>query len=130
MGEDSSIAEIIKLVEEASNSKAPISKLADKISGIFVPVILSLALIVFVANILYASLAKPDFVSSAFEIALNFAITVVVIACPCALGLATPVAVMVGTGKAAKNGLLIKNAERLQKENLLLPISKNLPTSI
>lgn len=114
VGEDSSIAEIIKLVEEASNSKAPISRLADKISGIFVPVILSLALIVFVANILYASLAKPDFVSSAFEIALNFAITVVVIACPCALGLATPVAVMVGTGKAAKNGLLIKNAEILE----------------
>lgn len=114
VGEDSSIATIIKLVEEASNSKAPISKLADKISGIFVPVILSIALVVFVANILYASLAKPDYVSSAFEIALNFAITVVVIACPCALGLATPVAVMVGTGKAAKNGLLIKNAEILE----------------
>lgn len=114
VGEDSSIATIIKLVEEASNSKAPISKLADKISGIFVPVILSIALFVFVANILYASIAKPDYVSSAFEIALNFAITVVVIACPCALGLATPVAVMVGTGKAAKNGLLIKNAEILE----------------
>ncbi len=114
VGEDSSIATIIKLVEEASNSKAPISKLADKISGIFVPVILSIAVVVFVANILYASLAKPDYVSGAFEIALNFAITVVVIACPCALGLATPVAVMVGTGKAAKNGLLIKNAEILE----------------
>lgn len=114
VGEDSSIATIIKLVEEAANSKAPISKLADKISGIFVPVILSVALAVFVGNILYAALAKPAYVSSAFEIALNFAITVVVIACPCALGLATPVAVMVGTGKAAKNGLLIKNAEILE----------------
>lgn len=114
VGEDSSIATIIKLVEEASNSKAPISKLADKISGIFVPVILSIALVVFVANILYSALVKPEFVSNAFEIALNFAITVIVIACPCALGLATPVAVMVGTGKAAKNGLLIKNAEILE----------------
>lgn len=114
VGEDSSIAAIIKLVEEASNSKAPISKLADKISGVFVPVILAVAVVVFIANILYSALAKPAFVSSAFEIALNFAITVVVIACPCALGLATPVAVMVGTGKAAKNGLLIKNAEILE----------------
>ncbi len=114
VGEDSSFATIIKLVEEASNSKAPISKLADKISGIFVPVILAVAVVVFIANILYSALAKPEFVSSAFEIALNFAITVVVIACPCALGLATPVAVMVGTGKAAKNGLLIKNAEILE----------------
>lgn len=114
VGEDSSINTIIRLVEEASDSKAPISKLADKISGIFVPVILALALAVFVGNILYASLAKPEYVSSAFEIALNFAITVVVIACPCALGLATPVAVMVGTGKGARSGLLIKNAEILE----------------
>ena len=75
VGEDSSINTIIRLVEEASDSKAPISKLADKISGIFVPVILALALAVFVGNILYASLAKPEYVSSAFEIALNFAIT-------------------------------------------------------
>lgn len=114
VGEDSSIATIIKLVEEASNSKAPISKLADKISGVFVPVILSVAVAVFLANILYAAFAKPDYITNAFEIALNFAITVVVIACPCALGLATPVAVMVGTGKAARNGLLIKNAEILE----------------
>ena len=104
--EDTTIANIIKLVEEASNSKAPISKLVDKISGIFVPIIFSISLVTFLINIL---------VSKNFELSLNFAITVVVIACPCALGLATPVAIMVGTGKGAENGLLIKNAEILEK---------------
>lgn len=106
VGEDTSIANIIKLVDEASNSKAPISKLADKISGVFVPVILAIALVTFIINLI---------VSKDFQIALNFAITVIVIACPCALGLATPVAIMVGTGKSAENGLLIKNAEILEK---------------
>lgn len=106
VGEDTSIANIIKLVDEASNSKAPISKLADKISGVFVSVILAIALVTFIINLI---------VSKDFQIALNFAITVIVIACPCALGLATPVAIMVGTGKGAKNGLLIKNAEILEK---------------
>lgn len=106
VGEDTSIANIIKLVDEASNSKAPISKLADKISGVFVPVILAIALVTFIVNLI---------VSKDFQIALNFAITVIVIACPCALGLATPVAIMVGTGKGAENGLLIKNAEILEK---------------
>lgn len=106
VSEDTSIANIIKLVDEASNSKAPISKLADKISGVFVPVILAIALVTFIINLI---------VSKDFQIALNFAITVIVIACPCALGLATPVAIMVGTGKGAENGLLIKNAEILEK---------------
>lgn len=106
VGEDTSIANVIKLVDEASNSKAPISKLADKISGVFVPVILAIALVTFIINLI---------VSKDFQIALNFAITVIVIACPCALGLATPVAIMVGTGKGAENGLLIKNAEILEK---------------
>lgn len=106
VGEDTSIANIIKLVDEASNSKAPISKLADKISGVFVPVILAIALVTFIINLI---------ISKDFQIALNFAITVIVIACPCALGLATPVAIMVGTGKGAENGLLIKNAEILEK---------------
>lgn len=106
VGEDTSIANIIKLVDEASNSKAPISKLADKISGVFVQVILAIALVTFIINLI---------VSKDFQIALNFAITVIVIACPCALGLATPVAIMVGTGKGAENGLLIKNAEILEK---------------
>ena len=105
VGEDTSINTIIKLVEEASNSKAPISKLADRISSIFVPLIFLISLITFIVNFI---------VSKDFEIAFRFAITVLVIACPCALGLATPVAIMVGTGKGAQNGLLIKNAEILE----------------
>ena len=113
VGEDTSIANIIKLVEEASNSKAPISKLADKVSGIFVPVILSIAVLTFIINML---------LNAGFETSFNFAITVVVIACPCALGLATPLAIMVGTGKGAENGLLIKNAEILEKAHLIKTI--------
>ncbi len=112
--EDTTIATIIKLVEEASNSKAPISRLADKVSGVFVPIIFSISLFVFICNIIYIMIAKPAYVNNAFETALNFAITVIVIACPCALGLATPVAIMVGTGKGAQNGLLIKNAAILE----------------
>ena len=105
VGDDTSINTIIKLVEEASNSKAPISKLADKISSIFVPIIFIISIITFILNYIIAG---------NFEIAFRFAITVLVIACPCALGLATPVAIMVGTGKGASNGLLIKNAEILE----------------
>lgn len=110
VGDDTSIASIIKLVDEASNSKAPISKLADKISGIFVPVILCIALVTLIANLI---------AGSSFELSLNFAISVVVIACPCALGLATPVSIMAGTGKGAQCGLLIKNAEILEKAHLI-----------
>lgn len=106
VGEDTSIATMIRLVEEASNSKAPISKLVDKISGIFVPVIMSLSLLTF---IIYLLCKTP------FEEAFNYAISMLVIACPCALGLATPVAIMVGTGKGAELGLLVKNAEILEK---------------
>lgn len=108
--EDTSIANIIRLVEEASNSKAPISKLVDKISGIFVPVIIGIALITMIVFLC---------TGNTFELAFNFAISVLVIACPCALGLATPVAIMVGTGKGAENGLLIKNAEILEKAHLI-----------
>lgn len=108
VGEDTSISRVIKLVEEASNSKAPISKLADKISGIFVPIIFAISILTLIINL---------FVSHSFDLSLNFAITVVVIACPCALGLATPVAIMVGTGKGAENGLLIKNAEIMERVN-------------
>lgn len=111
--QDSSISNIIKLVEEASNSKAPISKLADKISGIFVPLIFILSLITLIGNLIY---------SNNFELSFNFAISVLVISCPCALGLATPVAIMVGTGKGAENGLLIKNAEILEKAHLIKKI--------
>ena len=107
---DTSIATIIRLVEEASNSKAPISKLADKVSGIFVPVIMSIEIITFVVNLLF---------NRGFELSFNFAISVLVIACPCALGLATPVAIMVGTGKGAEAGLIIKNAEILEKSHLI-----------
>ena len=115
IGENTSISNIIHLVEEASNSKAPISKLADRISYYFVPIILLIALVAFIANFVYIKIANPSYVTNAFETALNFALTIIVIACPCALGLATPVAIMVGTGKGALNGLLIKNAEILEK---------------
>ncbi|MDY4676127.1 MAG: heavy metal translocating P-type ATPase [Candidatus Borkfalkiaceae bacterium] len=106
VGEDTSFSAIIKLVEEAANSKAPVSRLADKISAVFVPTILIIALLTLVCNLI---------AGSSFELSLNFAVTVVVIACPCALGLATPVAIMVGTGKAAQLGLIIRNAEILER---------------
>ncbi len=106
VGENTSIATIIRLVNEAADSKAPISHLVDKISFYFVPGILLIALISFFSFF---------FSGSTFELAFNFAISTLVIACPCALGLATPVAIMVGTGKAAESGLLIKNAEILEK---------------
>lgn len=106
VGENTSFSAIIKLVEEAASSKAPVSRLADKISGVFVPVILIIGLITFICNML---------AGSSLELSLNFAVTVIVIACPCALGLATPVAIMVGTGKAAQLGLIIRNAEILER---------------
>lgn len=114
VGKDTSISNIIKLVEEASNSKAPISKLADRISAIFVPVIFAISLLTFSVNLLIQLLSVGAETSAAVEIAFRFAVTVIVIACPCALGLATPVAIMVGTGKGAENGLIIKNAEILE----------------
>lgn len=113
VGQDTSINNIIRLVEEASNSKAPISKLVDKISGIFVPVIIGISLLSFIIHLL---------INHNFELSFNFCISVLVIACPCALGLATPVAIMVGTGKGAENGLLIKNAEILEKAHLIKTI--------
>lgn len=122
VGNDTTIANIIRLVDEASNSKAPISKLADTISGIFVPIILTIALLVFIGNLIYINIVNPSYVNNAFEIALNFSITCIVIACPCALGLATPVAIMVSTGKGATNGLLIKNAEILENTHSIKTI--------
>ena len=113
VGEDTSIANIIKLVEEASSSKAPISKLVDRVSSVFVPIVLLISLITFVINIL---------VHGNLELAFNFACSVLVVACPCALGLATPVAIMVGTGKGAECGLLIKNAEILEKSQFIKTI--------
>ena len=105
VGEDTTLSQIIRLVEEASNSKAPISKLADRVSSVFVPLVILIAIIAGVFWYIY---------SGSFELALNFLIAVLVISCPCALGLATPVAIMVATGKAAKNGVLIKSAESLE----------------
>ena len=106
VGEDTTLAQIIKLVEEASNSKAPISRLADKISGVFVPVVILIAI---VSAIIWIILGQS------FEFALSIGISVLVISCPCALGLATPLAIMVGTGKGAENGILIKSAEILEQ---------------
>ncbi len=105
VGKDTTINQIITLVEEAANSKAPISKLADKISGIFVPVVIAIAL---AAGGFWIFMGMP------YEFALSIAVSVLVISCPCALGLATPVAIMVGTGKGAENGILIKSAESLE----------------
>ena len=105
IGQDTTLAQIIKLVEEASSSKAPISKLADKISGIFVPTVIAIAIVAIITWLL---------LGQSFEFALSIGIAVLVIACPCALGLATPVAIMVGTGKGASNGILIKSAEALE----------------
>lgn len=102
---DNTLSQIIKLVEEASSSKAPIAKLADKISGIFVPIVIVIAMITLVLWML---------LGESFHFALACAIAVLVISCPCALGLATPTAIMVGTGKGAQLGILIKSAENLE----------------
>lgn len=111
-GEDSSFNTIIKLVEEASSSKAPISRLVDEISLYFVPSVIAIALLTFTIHLIIYLVNKSP---SAFEDAFNYGVTVLVIACPCALGLATPVSIMVATGKGAKSGLIIKNAEILEK---------------
>lgn len=106
IGKDTVLAQIIKLVEEAQGSKAPVQRLADKISGIFVPVVVGIALV----TVLGFSL-----IGNNFNTGLINAVAVLVIACPCALGLATPTAIMVGTGKAAENGILIKSGEHLER---------------
>lgn len=108
--QDSTLSQIIALVEDASASKAPIARLADKISGVFVPVVICIAI---VAGAVWL-LAGKD-----VSFALNMAISVLVISCPCALGLATPTAIMVGTGKGAQNGILIKSAESLETAHLV-----------
>lgn len=105
IGKDTVLAQIIRMVEEAQGSKAPIQKLADKVSGVFVPVVIGIAFITFAAWML---------VSGDIEKALISAVSVLVIACPCALGLATPTAIMVGTGKGAEKGILIKGGEHLE----------------
>ena len=105
VGEDTTLAQVIRMVEEAGGSKAPIARLADKIAGVFVPVVMSIALVTF--GIWMTA-------GAGLEFALNMAISVLVISCPCALGLATPVAIMVGTGRGAGMGVLFKNAQALE----------------
>lgn len=105
VGEDTMFAEIIRLVQEAGSSRAPIAKLADKVSGIFVPIVIGISVLTAIVWLL---------AGATVEFALSSAIAVLVISCPCALGLATPVAIMVGTGKAAENGILVKSGEALE----------------
>ena len=105
VGEDTTLAGIIRLVDEATSSKAPIERMADRIAGVFVPVVMAIAAVAFVAWMA---------ISVDFATALNHAISILVISCPCALGLATPTAIMVGTGRGAANGVLIKSAEALE----------------
>lgn len=105
VGEDTTLANVIRLVEEAGGSKAPIARLADKIAGVFVPCVMSIAAVTFAVWLL---------AGQTLEFALTSAIAVLVISCPCALGLATPVAIMVGTGRGAVMGVLFKNAESLE----------------
>lgn len=105
VGEDTTLAQIIRLMEEAGSSKAPIAKLADRVSGVFVPVVIAIAIVAAVGWLL---------AGQSFEFALSIGISVLVISCPCALGLATPVAIMVGTGRGAADGILIKSGEALE----------------
>ena len=111
VGRDTALAQIIRLVEQAQGSKAPIQRLADSVAAVFVPVVVSIALVTFL--VWFAVIGKP------FVFALVAAISVLVIACPCALGLATPTAIMVGTGKGAQNGILIKSASALERAHRL-----------
>jgi Cu2+-exporting ATPase len=106
-GDQTMLAQIIQMVQQASGSKAPIQKTVDKIAGIFVPVVLIISVLTFIAWMLFAS-------ENNFTYGLLSAVTVLVIACPCALGLATPTAIMVGIGKGAQYGILIKDAEALE----------------
>jgi len=110
IGEDTTLSQIIRLVEEAGGSKAPIAKLADKVSGIFVPVVITIALITIAVWLL---------LGQSFSFALASGIAVLVISCPCALGLATPTAIMVGTGRGAEQGILLKSGESLETAHLV-----------
>ncbi|KAF8600737.1 copper P-type ATPase CtaA [Ceratobasidium sp. AG-I] len=123
-GKDTALAQIVKLVEDAQTSKAPIQAFADKVAGFFVPTVISLALVTFLVWMLVAFLFVPDITSlpalfsqpgeSKLAVCLKICISVVVVACPCALGLSTPTAIMVGTGVGAQNGILIKGGKALE----------------
>ena len=118
LGKDATLAQIIKLVKEAQGSKAPVQKLADKIAGIFVPSVMGIAVFSFLFWLIFGK-SMVEIPVSPFTFALMTFISVLIIACPCALGLATPTAIMVGIGLGAKIGILIKNGEALEKiENI------------
>ncbi len=121
VGKETALAQIIKLVEEAQTSKAPIQNLADKISAIFVPVVIGIALVTFIVWFFFIPLGEETAVSL-FTRALINTVAVLVIACPCAMGLATPTAVMVGTGKGAALGILIKNSESLERAGAITTV--------
>ncbi|WP_068677447.1 heavy metal translocating P-type ATPase [Oceanobacillus sp. Castelsardo] len=112
VGKDTALASIVNVVEEAQGSKAPIQRLADVISGYFVPIVVGIAILTFIVWIAFVQPGE-------FELALVASIAVLVIACPCALGLATPTSIMVGTGKAAENGILFKGGEHLERTHQL-----------
>lgn len=109
-GDDTTLSQMIRLMEEASSSKAPVARLADKVSGVFVPIVMGIAI---VTCVIWLASGQP------VELALSMAISVLVISCPCALGLATPVAIMVATGKGARHGILIKSGEALERAGSL-----------
>ncbi|KAG8696310.1 hypothetical protein FRC11_000810, partial [Ceratobasidium sp. 423] len=121
-GKDTALAQIVKLVEEAQTSKAPIQAFADKVAGCFVPTVISLAVVTFLAWLVISHLIAPESLPKLFTapgetklaVCLKLCISVVVVACPCALGLSTPTAIMVGTGVGAKNGILIKGGRALE----------------
>ena len=118
VGKDTTLNQIISLVEKAANSKANISRIADKVSAIFVPVVIAIALVVFTCWMIFGKTfieTHTDIHSSLLSYSINKGISILVISCPCALGLATPVAIMVGSGKGAKHGFLFKNASSIEE---------------
>ena len=120
VGRDTTLAQIVRLVEDAQGSKAPIQRLADTVAGYFVPAVLALAALTFAGWLVFGPEPKLSF-------ALQTAIAVLIIACPCALGLATPTAIMVGTGKAAELGVLIRGGEALEQARRSTPSSWTRP---
>jgi Cu+-exporting ATPase len=112
VGEETALAGIIRIVEQAQTSKAPVQRLADKIAGVFVPCVVGVALLTLAGWLIFSSAPSP---SSGWETAIMHAVTVLVVACPCALGLATPTAIMVGVGTAARHGILYKGGEYIER---------------
>ena len=105
IGRESTVSEIVRMVVEATNTKAPISKLADRVSSVFVPIVIAIAIITFIVWLI---------IGKSFAVALNYFVTVLVVACPCSLGLATPLAIVIASGVCSKKGILVKNSESLE----------------